>query len=164
VSGAIEKADISVQLLTPDGAVVDVPPEVLERRGAGGGEPSGGAAGKGPLYGEILHEATLLDGATVIRSRVGRPTGRLGLEETLPRSVQVNLEGWERCHSQGNITGAESARGIRYAPSEVNQQYQRLGIEQAVGDLFETKAPSTDVILTTETRSHPGTLRLAEII
>jgi hypothetical protein len=161
VAGLVEPK-VSVQMITPDGAVVDVPVETIMPRGGRGGRPPGAVLKA--LFGEILHEATLPDGATVIRSRVGRPPGRLGLEDTLPPGVEVNLDGWARCHSQGNITGAESARGIRYAPNEVNQQYQRLGIERAVRELFEAKAPDTEVVLTTETRSHPGTLRLAEIV
>lgn len=152
---------LKVGLVTPDGMVVpDVAPEVLMNKSAGGGgrTPARPAAG-----GQVLYEATRADGTTVIRSRVGRSPGRLGTEDLLPSSVEVNLPGWERAHSQGNITGAESGQGIRYAPKEVNQSLQRLGIERAIRDLYSQVAPGVEVIMTTETRAHPGSLRLAEI-
>ncbi|MEQ0559884.1 polymorphic toxin type 4 domain-containing protein [Amycolatopsis sp. NEAU-NG30] len=153
---------LKLGLVTPDGMLIpDLPPETLQTRGGGGGGPKKVRA---PAGGEILFEGTRADGTTVIRSRVGRSPGRLGTEDLLPSSVEVNVPGWERAHSQGNITGAESARGIRYAPKEVNQKLQRLGIEQAIRDLFSQKAPDVEVIMTTETRAHPGSLRLAEII
>lgn len=162
VAGMV-KPNVSVQMVTPEGVVIDVAPEALQRRGgsSGGG---GRGSGRGPAGGQILFETTRGDGTTVIRSRVGRSPGRLGLEDVLPPGVEVGLEGWERAHSQGNITGAESGAGVRYAPREVNQHYQRLGIERAIKDLFSQKAPDAEVIMTTETSSHPGTLRLAEII
>jgi|GEM_PF-4474688 len=47
----------------------------------------------------------------------------------------------ERAHSQGNITGAESSQGIRYALREVNQTIQKSGIEQFISDLNLQKAP-----------------------
>lgn len=128
-------------------------------RPGGGGAPRRGFAG-----GEVLLERTRSDGVTVIRSRVGRSPGRLGLEDHLPPGVEVDLAGWERAHSHGNITGAESGQGIRYAPREVNQHYQRLGIERAIRDLFSQKRSNVEVIMTTETSSHPGTLRLSQIV
>ena len=77
--------------------------------------------------------------------------------------MEVGLEGWQKSHSQGNITGAESDKGIRYAPPEVNQELQRLGIEQHIADINKQKADGVQVLLTTETRSHEGTLRLKSI-
>jgi hypothetical protein len=158
--------EVKVSMVTADGVVLDVDPTKLESRGSGRGSGGGGrVGGRGVAGGVIEYESPpRADGTVVIRSRVGRPPGRLGLEEILPPGVEVNLEGWERAHSQGNITGAESARGIRYAPREVNQRYQRLGIEQAIRDLFSQKAADAEVVMTTETSSHPGTLRLAKIV
>ncbi|HET8654176.1 MAG TPA: polymorphic toxin type 4 domain-containing protein [Longimicrobiaceae bacterium] len=102
-------------------------------------------------------------GGIVIRSRVSSPPGRLGYEKQFFPGVRVGLAGWERAHSQGNITGYESAEGIRYAPSEVNQAFQRLGIEGFIRELFEEKAADVEMIMTTVTYTHPGTLRLKEI-
>ncbi|MFE5687001.1 DUF4157 domain-containing protein [Streptomyces sp. NPDC056512] len=152
---------LNLGLVTPDGMVIpDLPPETLQTKGGGAGSPKKTTA---PVGGQVLFETTRADGTTVIRSRVGRPSGRRGTENLLPSSVEVDVPGWERAHSQGNITGAESARGIRYAPKEVNQKLQKLGIEQAIRDLFAQKASDVDVIMTTETRAHPGSLRLAKI-
>jgi hypothetical protein len=77
-------------------------------------------------------------GNIVIRSRIGASSQtRLGYENILPRGVKVGLEGWERAHSQGQGTGHESAHGIVYAPREVNQGLQRLGIESTIIKLQE---------------------------
>jgi hypothetical protein len=101
---------------------------------------------------------------TVIKSEVGLPPGRrLGTERLLPRGVEVGRPGWERAHSQGQITGAESGEGILFAPEEVNQNLQRLGVEQFVSDLNLQKAADTTIFLTTETEAHPGTLALRSI-
>lgn len=102
-------------------------------------------------------------GGVVIQSRVGKPPGRLGYEQQFFPGVEVGLTGWERAHSQGNITGHESARAIRYAPSEVNQAFQRLGIERFIAELYEEKAADVEFALTTVTYTHEGTLRLKEI-
>jgi hypothetical protein len=101
---------------------------------------------------------------TVIKSEVGLPPGRrLGTERLLPRGVEVGRPGWERAHSQGQITGAESGEGILFAPEEVNQNLQRLGVEQFVSDLNLQKAADTTIFLTTETEAHPDTLALRSI-
>jgi hypothetical protein len=102
-------------------------------------------------------------GDIVIRSKVKSPPGRMGFEKMFWPSIEVGLPGWERAHSQGNITGHESAHGIRYAPREVNQSFQRLGIERFIRELFDLKANDVDLWLTTVTSTHPGTLRLKEI-
>lgn len=75
----------------------------------------------------------------------------------------MGLVGWQRSHSQGSGTGQESATAIRYAPSEVNQKYQNLGIERYLRELVDLKPPDTELWLTTTTAAHPGTLRLKEI-
>ncbi|MCG7982056.1 MAG: polymorphic toxin type 4 domain-containing protein [Candidatus Thiodiazotropha lotti] len=102
-------------------------------------------------------------GDIVIRSKVKSPPGRLGYEKMYWPGVEVGLQGWERAHSQGNITGHESPHGIRYAPREVNQHFQRLGIEKFIQELYQLKADDVDLWLTTVTSTHTGTLRLKEI-
>ncbi len=102
-------------------------------------------------------------GHIVIRSKVNSPPGRSGYEKRYFPGIEVGLVGWERAHSQGNITGHESPHAIRYAPAEVNQQFQRLGIERFIQELYAQKAPDVDLWLTTVTAAHPGTLRLKEI-
>jgi hypothetical protein len=77
-------------------------------------------------------------GNTIIRSRIATASSRrLGYEKVLPRGVKVGLQGWERAHSQGQGTGHESAHAITYAPKEVNQGLQRLGVESAIVKLQE---------------------------
>jgi hypothetical protein len=129
-------------------------------RKPGGRQRRGGK--RGPP-GQVLSEGIGPDGATIIRSRVGAPPGRKGYEDLLPPSVEVGLKGWHRAHSQGNIVGAESAAGIRYAPPEVNLVLQLHGVEADIAGLFLQKAPGVELYLTTATRAHPGTLRLKEI-
>jgi hypothetical protein len=102
-------------------------------------------------------------GSIVIRSVLKSPPGRSGFEKMFWPGVEVGLVGWERAHSQGNITGHESRHGIRYAPRIVNQHYQRLGIEKFIRELFEEKSQDVDIWLTTVTATHPRTLRLKEI-
>lgn len=102
-------------------------------------------------------------GGIVIVSLLGPPAGRQGFEKQFFPGVDVGLVGWERAHSQGAGTGHESPHAIRYAPREVNQAYQRLGIEKFLRTLFNEKGADVDLILTTVTYSHPGTLRLKEI-
>lgn len=114
-----------------------------------------------PVGGERTWRDAL--GGVVIQSRVSKPPGRLGYEKDFFPGVEVGLAGWERAHSQGNITGHESARAIRYAPSEVNQAFQRLGIERFIKELYDEKATDVELQLTTVTYTHPGTLRLKEI-
>jgi hypothetical protein len=102
-------------------------------------------------------------GGLVIESRVAAPPGRKGFERQFFPGIEVGLAGWERAHSQGSGTGHESPFAIRYAPEEVNQEYQRLGIERFIRELFELKGSSVELNLTTVTFTHPGTLRLKEI-
>ena len=102
-------------------------------------------------------------GDIVIQSRIQSPPGRSGFEKRFWPGVEVALMGWERAHSQGNITGNECPHAIRYAPVEVNQHFQRLGIERFIRELFEMKAIDVELWLTTITSTHPRTLRLKEI-
>lgn len=102
-------------------------------------------------------------GAIVIRSRLRPAPGRQGFERLLFPGIEVGLPGWQRAHSQGSGTGFESPSAIRYAPEEVNQQFQRLGIERYLRELVELKPADTELWLTTVTATHPRTLRLKEI-
>lgn len=102
-------------------------------------------------------------GSTVIQSPLQAAPGRQGFEKLMFPGIEVGLLGWQRSHSQGNGTGFESPHAIRYAPEEVNQQFQRLGIERYLRDLVRLKPNGTDLWLTTVTSTHMYTLRLKEI-
>lgn len=102
-------------------------------------------------------------GAIVIQSRLQGGQGRQGLERQFFPGVEVGLPGWQRAHSQGGGTGFESPHAIRYAPEEVNQHFQRLGIEGYLRRLFVRKPPDVELWLTTVTSTWPRTLRLREI-
>jgi hypothetical protein len=102
-------------------------------------------------------------GATVIQSRLQPAPGRKGFEKLLFPAIEVALSGWQRSHSQGSGTGFESSNAIRYAPEEVNQQFQRLGIERYLRELVQLKPNDTELWLTTVTTTHPRTLRPKEI-
>jgi hypothetical protein len=101
-------------------------------------------------------------GGLVLRRLVKRSPGRKDLEEHHLPGVEVGLRGWHRAHSMGNITGNESRHGIRYAPPEVNLVYM-LGVERYIREMFQEKAADVEILMTTVTYSHPGTLRLKEI-
>jgi hypothetical protein len=102
-------------------------------------------------------------GATVIQSRLQPAPGRQGFERQMFPGIEVGLAGWQRSHSQGSGTGSESPNAIRYAPEEVNQQFQRLGIERYLRELVALKPADTELWLSTTTETHPRTLRLKEI-
>lgn len=102
-------------------------------------------------------------GAIVIQSQLGPATQRRGHEKAMFPGIEVGLHGWQRAHSQGAGTGHESPFAIRYAPEEVNQCFQRLGIERYLRELVALKPDDTQLWLTTVTSTHPGTLRLKEI-
>jgi Bacterial toxin 4 len=102
-------------------------------------------------------------GHIVIHSRLAPPTGRQGFEKQFFPSIEVGLPGWQRAHSQGPGTGFESPYAIRYAPAEVNQHFQRLGIEGYLRELFRLKPADTELWLTTVTATHGKSLRLKEI-
>ena len=102
-------------------------------------------------------------GAIVIQSRLRPALDRRGFEKLMFPGIGVGLPGWQRSHSQGSGTGFESPSAIRYAPEEVNQQFQRLGIERYLRELVELKPSDTQLWLTTVTATHARTLRLKEI-
>jgi hypothetical protein len=99
----------------------------------------------------------------VIQSRLRPATSRQDFEKQMWPGVEVGLPGWQRAHSQGAGTGFESPNAIRYAPEEVNQAFQRLGVERHLRDLLERKPKDVDLWLTTVTTTHPRSLRLKEI-
>ena len=113
--------------------------------------------------GRIIAEFSAPDGSVVIEIEIGRGARRLGLEQTLPSATEVSLDGWQRAHQIGAGFGAESGSGIRYAPPEVNLDYQNAGIEEFIREFNKQKAPGVRLVLRTETRAHPNSLRLESI-
>lgn len=113
----------------------------------------------------LFSERTFRDAQNdiVIQSRLQPAPGRLGFEKVMYPGIEVGLPGWQRAHSQGNGTGYESPEAIRYAPEEVNQQFQRLGIERYLRELLQMKPTDTELWLTTVTSTVPRTLRMKEI-
>jgi hypothetical protein len=108
-------------------------------------------------------ERRLPSGETSIRARLSGPQRRLGLERRLLPSLKVGLKGWHRAHSIGPGLGAERAGGILYAPPRVNLELQNAGIEEYLRGLVAERRRGVEIYLTTETRAHPGTRRLAVI-
>ena len=113
----------------------------------------------------LFSERTFKDaqGAVVIQSRLRNAVARKGFEKLMLPGIEVGLSGWQRAHSQGAGTGFESPNAIRYAPQEVNQQFQRLGIERYLRELVALKPGDTELWLTTVTATHARTRRLKEI-
>ena len=102
-------------------------------------------------------------GSIVIQSWLRSGASRRNFETQFFRGVEVGLPGWQRAHSQGAGTGCESPHASRYAPEAVNQEFQRLGIERYLRELFAEKPADTELWLTTVTATHPRSLRLKEI-
>jgi hypothetical protein len=109
------------------------------------------------------------DRATVIESELAPGTKRANYEQGLYSRSEMQRKDYagsdlERAHAQGAGTGFEAKYGISYAPREVNQELQNLGIEEFLR-LLETYRPKDVVFqLLTVVRRHPGSLRLSEII
>lgn len=136
---------------TPKGVIARVPPLMIS---------------KGKLWrkGRVISEGRDALGQLAITSELGPPPGRRGYEQLLPLGTEVlDRKGWERAHSQGNITGAESPEGIRLAPREVNQILQRVYVEGRIAEIVREKAPGVRIRLTTETTTWERTLRLQRI-
>ncbi len=104
----------------------------------------------------------------VIRAWIEERSDRAGLEHEMMSAAEygiAELEGYHRAHSTGAGLGAESGAAIRLAPGElVNQAMQRRGIEGFIRALADAAMEEgVRIHLTTETRTHSGTLRLASI-
>ena len=125
--------------------------------------PPGSTPGApGPRPGRIIAERTAPDG-NVIDIEIGDSVERMGLENTLPSSTDVSLDGWHRAHQVGPGLGAESGSGIRYAPPEVNLKYQASGVERFIRMFNQEKDAGVRLLLRTVTKAHPNSLRLESI-
>lgn len=76
------------------------------------------------------------------------------------RSGLESMKGFERAHGRGRGTGFECDCGILYAPRELNQHEQRLGIERYTQQLYRQKPTNADLWLTNEIVPHQGTKQL----
>ena len=109
-----------------------------------------------------------LDKGIVIESQLGAGVGRKHFETKyfsrkemgLPDYVKSDLE---RAHSQGQSLSFESPYAIPYAPREVNQVYQNLGIEEFLRVLRDNQPEGVVFSLKTNTRFHPDTRKLSLI-
>jgi hypothetical protein len=105
------------------------------------------------------------DPRVVIRSWIAAGEARAGLERNMMSAGEyaaAELVGWQRAHSQSPGLGGESGEAIRLASELVNQVLQNRGIEGFLRSLRD-QVPNERLHLTTETRTHPGTLRLESI-
>ncbi len=78
------------------------------------------------------------DGGVVVKIEGWIRNGikRLGFERMGARGVgEIGLDGYENAHLWGPGFGDEARAGIMYAPRELNQAFQRLGIELRIRDL-----------------------------
>lgn len=104
-------------------------------------------------------------GDEVVLSVLDFPTGeRSRFEEKLLPPGKIGLVDYQRCHSQGQGTGHESALGIFYAPKKLNQEIQNHGIEKYLRELVEENSGSGwELRLLTVATPHPGTELLANL-
>ncbi len=118
--------------------------------------PDGTRVWRQTADGPVFHESTL-----------GTGPGRADYElDFFARGQHGNLPAganWERAHSLGQGTGFESPYGIRYAPSYVNQTLQNNGVELLMRQLADLQDANTAFRVVTQTTTHSGTLRLAQI-
>jgi hypothetical protein len=109
------------------------------------------------------------DCATLIESRLAPGTRRANYEGEYYSRSEMGRQDYassdlERAHAQGAGTGFEAKFGISYAPREVNQELQNIGIEEFLRTI-EINVPSDITFrLLTEIRRHPGSLRLAQVL
>lgn len=106
--------------------------------------------------GEIYRHDTVL----------GPSTGRRQTELEMPSASEhgrPEVAGMERAHTLGQGTGFESPFAIFYAPREVNQIIQNNGVEEMLRGLHSSARPGESFHVSTLTKPHPGTQRLAEI-
>jgi hypothetical protein len=117
--------------------------------------------------GERVWRTAGSDRAIVIESTLGPSSGRHHFEQDLFSRGEMDLAYtkalMERAHSQGQGTGFESPFAITYAPAEVNQELQNLGIEEFLRTLYQDSTPGVTYKLITSTRIHPHSRRLALI-
>lgn len=95
-------------------------------------------------------------GGRVTRSHLV-PGSPLGLERQLLPGVAIDHQAWVR----GG--GTDLGRGIRYAPRELRQGLERLGIDRFLREAQEAVGKGVDLVLTTITHAHPGSARLRDI-
>lgn len=138
-----------------------MPPRVKRPKAAAGAPEVLAPPGRKLDPGEFTRNPNT--GEIVICNYAGPGHPRQGFEGDMPYAAEVGLAGWHRAHSQGAGTGKESAHGILYAPPEVNLEFQNLGIERFVREAVTQLDPGAKMILTTSTKAHPGTQRLASI-
>lgn len=130
--------------VVPDGVVLELP----------GGERVWRSAGE--------------NRAIVIEANIGPGTRRKDFEAAYYSRGEMEVPGYvksdlERAHSQGAGTGFEAQYAIPYAPREVNQELQNLGIEEMVRELQQNRVPGVEYKLVTATSMQSGTRRLSLI-
>ena len=108
------------------------------------------------------------DGGIVIESKLGAGVSRKDFEAAYFSRKEMEVPGYvksdlERAHSQGAGTGFEAPFAIPYAPREVNQTLQNLGIEEYLRLLRDNQPEGVVFGLMTNTRVHPDTRRLSLI-
>jgi hypothetical protein len=105
--------------------------------------------------------------ATVIESMLGPSSKRKYFERAYFRRGEMDpsyaTSRMELAHSQGQGTGFESFYAIAYAPSDVNQILQNLGIEEFLRILHENQLRGVTYKLVTTTSLHSRSLRLKQI-
>ena len=91
----------------------------------------------------------LPDGSEEIVTKFGSTAtkDRQGFEK--PFSRALGEPGYEMAHSQGLITGVESPYGFGLVRKEVNQEFQRLGIEKQIAEIQHDKPENVDLYLKT---------------
>lgn len=118
--------------------------------------------------GERVWRAPGSEGGVVIESTLAPGRRRAGFEHEHFRRGEMGREDYvssdlELAHSQGAGTGHESPFGILYAPREVNQELQNLGIEEFMRTMVRNPTPGVTLQQVTRTRAHPRTRLLSQI-
>lgn len=105
--------------------------------------------------------------ATVVESVLGPSSKRKYFERAYFRRGEMDSSyaksRMELAHAQGQGTGFESFYAIAYAPSDVNQILQNLGIEEFLRILHDNQLRGVTYKLITATTLHPRSLRLKQI-
>lgn len=117
--------------------------------------------------GERIWRTTGDEPATVVESVLGPSSKRKYFERAYFRRGEMDPSyaesRMELAHAQGQGTGFESFYAIAYAPSEVNQILQNLGIEEFLRILHDNQLRGVTYKLITATTLHPRSLRLKQI-